>query len=29
LSYAPGALREKFYGPGADHPAARFRGVAD
>ena len=31
--YAPGALREKLYGPGrarlsADHPAARFRRVA-
>ena len=34
LDYAPGTLREKFYGPGrarlsADHPAARFRGIAD
>jgi len=34
LDYAPGALREVFYGPGrarlgANHPAARFRGVAD
>ena len=34
LDYEPGTLREKLYGPGrarlgADHPAARFRGVAD
>jgi len=34
LDYAPGTLREKFYGPGrarlgTDHPAARFRGTAD
>jgi alkanesulfonate monooxygenase len=34
LDYAPGTLREKLYGPGrarlgADHPAARFRGLAD
>ena len=31
---APGTLREKLYGRGrarlgADHPAARFRGIAD
>jgi alkanesulfonate monooxygenase SsuD/methylene tetrahydromethanopterin reductase-like flavin-dependent oxidoreductase (luciferase family) len=34
LDYVPGTLREKLYGPGrvrfgADHPAARFRCVAD
>ena len=34
LNYAPGTLREKLYGPGraqlgADHPASRFRRVAD
>jgi alkanesulfonate monooxygenase len=34
LDYARGTLREKLYGPGrarlgADHPAARFRGLAD
>ena len=34
LDYAPGTLREKLYGPGrarlgADHPASRFRGIAD
>jgi alkanesulfonate monooxygenase len=34
LNYAPGTLREKLYGPGrarlgADHPASRFRWVAD
>ena len=34
LDYAPGTLREKLYGPGrarlgADHPATRFRGIAD
>jgi long-chain alkane monooxygenase len=32
--YAPGTLREKLYGQdrtrlGADHPAVRFRNVAD
>jgi alkanesulfonate monooxygenase len=32
--YAPGTLREKLYGPGrarlgADHPAVRFRSIAD
>jgi len=32
--YAPGTLREKLYGQGrarlgADHPAVRFRGIAD
>jgi long-chain alkane monooxygenase len=34
LDYVPGTLRQKLYGPGrvrlgADHPAARFRCVAD
>ena len=34
LDYAPGTLREKLYGArrarlGVDHPAARFRSVAD
>ena len=34
LEYAPGTLREKLYGTGrarlgTDHPAARFRGVAN
>ena len=34
LDYAPGTLREKFFGTGrarlsADHPAARFRGTAN
>jgi FMN-dependent oxidoreductase (nitrilotriacetate monooxygenase family) len=34
LDYAPGTLREKLYGEGrgrlgADHPAARFRHIAD
>jgi alkanesulfonate monooxygenase len=32
--YAPGTLREKLYGQGrarlgADHPAVRFRSIAD
>jgi hypothetical protein len=32
--YAPGTLREKLYGPGrarlgADHPAVRYRSIAD
>jgi hypothetical protein len=34
LDYAPGTLREKLYGQGrarlgADHPAVRFRSIAD